>query len=795
MNHAFCYAPAMFPSHHHVYRGPHRAYAVPLTLSAILTAVIVLSTAARAQTNHVNARIADIRFKNRGIGQFNESKARKALSLKPGARLNPRKLRSDIKSLMALGYFEEVSAAVTEAPDAEIIIDYDVMARPLVNEVRTEAPARFSIRKIERILRIRPGKRIDQKTAAHAADSLMNYYRDHYYYTAKVGWSVVPTSHPGWVDFILKIEEGQQGVVTELTFDGNKEFTDKELSKIVSVKPCRNPLARWARNDAFYTEQLQEDYKAIQGAYHARGYMTIKMPPPDIQQTGPSSVRIAWHIEEGLWYRVATIRFAGSPQYSDDWSKKWISLQPKDLLTPRLLRKAAFDLQSHYRGIGYPYAKVTAAWKPIETKALADVILEVEPGRRERVRHITVSGSTTTHDEVIVREIDVKQGGLYDEAEVARSARRLESLPAFEKVTASATSAETPDECDIEFVVEERNTGKIEAGISAGTVEGAAVASRLAEANFSFRPPFRGAGYQASVDVQYGDEHRNLDLSFLNPRILDSRFYLAADLKYGDIEYQDDYSQRTLSAALQAGRSFARYHKAALSYQWNRLEVYDVEADASPLYEEETVTLGAISGQYTFKALDRQVRPKNGIYFTIRGLVGSDDLGGDTELYNTDLRSSFFWSPGRDHVLNLQVAFKSVEPYGDTETVPLPLRLFLGGPRDLRGFEYQTVSPRDEDGNEIGGLTSYFASLEYTIPLPVFSWLDGSVYYDIGNVTADAFDFGDEEFVSDVGVGLMIRAQNMPLRLDLAWPLEVSEDDFTNEEGRHRFSFAAGYNF
>jgi outer membrane protein assembly factor BamA len=159
------------------------------------------------------------------------------------------------------------------------------------------------------------------------------------------------------------------------------------------------------------------------------------------------------------------------------------------------------------------------------------------------------------------------------------------------------------------------------------------------------------------------------------------------------------------------------------------------------------------------------------------------------------LGSSFFWSPGFDHIVNPRMGAESIEPYGDTEEVPLPMRLFLGGSRDLRGFEAQTVSPRDEDGKEIGGRTAYFATLEYTLPMPLVSLLDVSVYYDIGNVTADAFDFDQERAVSDVGVGLTILAKNMPLRLDLAWPREVSEDDATNEEGRHRFSFAAGYNF
>ncbi len=791
----FCYAPAMFPLHHHVTRGPRGAHAVPLTLPMIVASLIILSTTAVGQTNYFNLRIEAIRFKNVGIGQFDEGKARKVLASRPGAPVNPRKLRADVKTLKALGYFEDVSNVVSRASDVSVFIDYEVTARPLVSEVITEGSTIFSLKEIERVTQVGPGKRLGRKMAARAAGSLMNYYRARYYYDIEIKWRVEPTADPGWVNYILNIEEGSPGVVTELTFDGNNEFTDKELRRMVSVKPNRNPFARWARNDAFYTEQLKDDYEAIRGAYRRRGYMAVKVALPDIEQIGSSSLRIAWHIEEGLWYRVETIHFEGSPGYPDDWSKKWISLQPKDLLTPRALAKAAGELQSHYRSIGYPHAEVIAKWKPIEATALADVMLEVEPGRRERVRNVTISGNDTTHDGVILREIDVKRGELYNEADAMRSRARLERLPMFEEVRAKVASAETPDECDITFAVEERNTGKVEAGVTAGSEEGAAVAFKLTEANLSFRRPFRGAGYRVSLGGEYGPEHRDANLSFRNPRFWDSRFYVSTELQYRDVEYQDDYSQRSVGATLRTGRSLGRYQRASLFYQWDQMTVYDIDPDASTLYEEETIELGAVGAQYTFNVMDRRYRPQNGIYFSIKALAGSDMLGGGTEVNSARLRSSFFWSPGFDHIVNLRMGAESIEPYGDTEEVPLPMRLFLGGSRDLRGFEAQTVSPRDEDGKEIGGRTAYFATLEYTLPMPLVSLLDVSVYYDIGNVTADAFDFDQEGAVSDAGVGLTIRAQNMPLRLDLAWPLEVSEDDTTNEEGRHRFSFAAGYNF
>ena len=49
----------------------------------------------------------------------------------------------------------------------------------------------------------------------------MNHYRDNYYYNTKIKWSVVPVPQPDWIDFVLDIQEGPRGVVTELIFDAN----------------------------------------------------------------------------------------------------------------------------------------------------------------------------------------------------------------------------------------------------------------------------------------------------------------------------------------------------------------------------------------------------------------------------------------------------------------------------------------------------------------------------------------------------------------------------------------------
>jgi outer membrane protein assembly factor BamA len=73
--------------------------------------------------------------------------------------------------------------------------------------------------------------------------------------------------------------------------------------------------------------------------------------------------------------------------------------------------------------------------------------------------------------------------------------------------------------------------------------------------------------------------------------------------------------------------------------------------------------------------------------------------------------------------------------------------------------------------------------------------LDVSVYADAGDVGGEAWRFSGEGPVSNWGGGLVIRAENFPVRVDVAFPLETLEGDRANEPGGAHVSFSAGYVF
>ncbi len=79
------------------------------------------------------------------------------------------------------------------------------------------------------------------------------------------------------------------------------------------------------------------------------------------------------------------------------------------------------------------------------------------------------------------------------------------------------------------------------------------------------------------------------------------------------------------------------------------------------------------------------------------------------------------------------------------ELIPLPERLYAGGPTSLRGFGTNSAGPRDpETGYPIGGAGALINSTELRLPPPTLPWFGNTLsfvlFHDMGNIFTNASD-------------------------------------------------------
>ncbi|KGY08006.1 autotransporter assembly complex protein TamA [Vibrio sinaloensis] len=97
------------------------------------------------------------------------------------------------------------------------------------------------------------------------------------------------------------------------------------------------------------------------------------------------------------------------------------------------------------------------------------------------------------------------------------------------------------------------------------------------------------------------------------------------------------------------------------------------------------------------------------------------------------------------------------------------LRFFAGGDNNLRGYGFESISPRDESNALTGAKYMVTTSLEYQYRVYGDWW--GALFYDYG----DAFN-ESPEFKRGTGFGVRWASPVGPIRLDFAWGLDEDPD-------------------
>jgi outer membrane protein insertion porin family len=82
------------------------------------------------------------------------------------------------------------------------------------------------------------------------------------------------------------------------------------------------------------------------------------------------------------------------------------------------------------------------------------------------------------------------------------------------------------------------------------------------------------------------------------------------------------------------------------------------------------------------------------------------------------------------------------------------------------------------------------ATAEYT--MPIVDKVRGAVFYDVGFVNGDAYDFSSSMYNADAGIGLRLDLPIGPVRIDYGVPTKKDSDLGSS---RGRFNFNVGYQF
>ncbi len=202
-------------------------------------------------------------------------------------------------------------------------------------------------------------------------------------------------------------------------------------------------------------------------------------------------------------------------------------------------------------------------------------------------------------------------------------------------------------------------------------------------------------------------------------------------------------------------------------------------------YLEENFTQGAqddvirmlIPGiSFSRTRMSSGTMPMSGSKHSITFEVADDSVISLARMFRVQGRSAWIGSIGNNHrsVARIGLSANIVDNILD---LPPSLRFFAGGDNNLRGYEFESISPKDATGSLIGAKYMATTSLEYQYRIKGNWWL--ATFIDAGDAWNDTAE-------PKIGSGFGVRWASPvgPVRLDFAWGLD-NDNDF-------QFHFALG---
>ncbi len=149
--------------------------------------------------------------------------------------------------------------------------------------------------------------------------------------------------------------------------------------------------------------------------------------------------------------------------------------------------------------------------------------------------------------------------------------------------------------------------------------------------------------------------------------------------------------------------------------------------------------------------------------------AAAEDIASDINFIRFQTQQVWIRSPLDDHRFIARGNLGIIQA-SSFERVPPSFRFFAGGDRSIRGYSFNSISPKDKKGKLKGATKLVTGSLEYQYNLTGAWW--GAVFVDTGEAI-DKFD--DTDFHTGTGVGIRWVSPIGPIKLDIATPMNSSK--------------------
>ncbi len=547
-----------------------------------------------------------------------------------------------------------------------------------------------------------------------------------------------------------------------------------------------------------FDEELlaQVDAKRIQLLYWKNGYAFAKVDEPSITFTPDRrEVFVSYHIEEGEKYHVGDITFSGDLEFIPDAAKTLQTLKSKKGETWSYL-KIQDDLttiQDLYGNKGYAYTNVSPNWVVSSSDDHAlDIELRIDKGSVVYFGSIEVHGNAETHDRVVRRELEIREGELFNVTRFRDSKENLERLGYFSTVKFIQKDILAENRMDISIEVEEKQTGTLQVGASFSSFDKFGIQGSVSKINLF------GRGYDVSFTALFSGKRQLFNALFRNPRLFDSKYSMTVQAFNQEYASVDETKVLERGGSVTFGYPLTKTWSVSSTYSLEQIKI-NIQEVIRNLYPNSFGLNSSIGFSISHDTLNtREVfLPSRGTLNTLSTTVGTRYLGSDMSYFKASFVSKKYIQVFDEDSLILPASVLSfglrLDYLRGTEgrSTPFNERFIPGGIYSIRGHLYRSLGPfihvpfnvtgRRADDLELGvtesrklrlgGNKQAIFNMEYLFDIFKEAKIKGVLFVDAGNTFAED-DFRWSDIRASTGFGFRWFSPLGPLRFEWGIPLD-----------------------
>ncbi len=439
-----------------------------------------------------------------------------------------------IKSLLKLRLFDDVQISIDKIEGDIVFLNILLVERPILSRWSYKGVKSSQHEDLNDIVKniLTKGGIVtdDQKDLAKA--KIKEFYIGKGKLDAKVDVSEVPEeSKVPSVRLIFEIYPNERVKVENITFEGNKIYSDRKLRKKMSKIKRKGTLFRKSK---YIAKEYQEDLASLSKFYHNEGYKNMTIVHDTVYRLKNGNVMIDIKIDEGKRHYFRDIKWKGNSLYKEDYLNTVLGISKGDIYNPELLQNRlkfsldGRDISSLYLDDGYLAFEVT----PVEVAVVNDSIdleMRIFEGPQFTIDNVVIKGNDRTNENVVRREIRTRPGQKFSRSDIIRSQREIINLGYFnpESLGIENPVNQNRGTVSIEYKLEEKPSDQLELSAGYGGFSGLIGTLGVVFNNFSitnikdrstWSPLPQGDGQKLSLRLQSNSRFfKSYNFSFTEP--------------------------------------------------------------------------------------------------------------------------------------------------------------------------------------------------------------------------------------------------------------------------------------